>query len=436
MFRKQIYSMEGISVCMIGVNGDNGMRHDIKISIVITIYNVKNYLKKCIESIINQSYKNIEIILVDDGSQDESVSICDYYAALDNRIRVIHKKNGGAVSARKAGIAIATGEYILNIDGDDWIDGNRIEDLVVRGIACTWADMIYMHGYIEEYEGNERCGQEKFCNAVTEKTYYGDEIERQILPMNCGSDSTLFVCQVLFAMWSWAIKRELCQKTIQLLDDRILIGEDDMAIWMPLLLAESVTMIRQNGYHYLQRGTSISHTAIIQGDKHVESTNALYHKLKCYIKEHSVCLKETLYVFLCYIMKHSLLRHYELIIEKTGYLYPFPKVKKGNKIVVYGAGMMGQELMGCLLNSTDYNVVLWVDKTVQESYLPECMPSPIHAIKRVEYDYIVIAVLSADVSQEIKENLVNMGIPEEKIANIDPDVISEDKLPDEILREI
>lgn len=409
------------------------MGQEIKISIVISIYNIQHYLKKCIESVINQSYKNIEIILVDDGSTDESATICDYYAALDNRVHVIHKKNGGSVSARKAGIAIATGKYILNIDGDDWIDEDRIEYLVVKGIMDVRADMIYMHGYIEEYEGYEGCGHAKFCNAVTEKTYYGDEIERQILPLNCGSDNTLFVCQVLFTMWAWAINRELCQKTIQLVDDRILIGEDDMAIWMSLLLAESVTVIRQGGYHYLQRSSSISHTAITQCANHIESTNILYHKLKHYIEEHSVYYNETMHTFSCYIMKHSLLRHYKLILKKAGFLYPFSKIKRGHKIVVYGAGMMGQELVGCLLNSTDYQVVLWIDQTIKESFLPECRPSPVQGIKMVDYDYIIIAVLSADVSQEIKENLMNMGIPEEKIVGIDPDVIIEDALPDEIL---
>lgn len=119
----------------------------IQISIVVPIYNIQDYLKRCIDSIINQSYKYIEIILVDDGSTDNCPEICDAYAQKDNRIRVIHKKNGGLVSARKAGTAIAKGDYILNVDGDDWIENKRIEILVKEGILPYKADMIYMSGH-------------------------------------------------------------------------------------------------------------------------------------------------------------------------------------------------------------------------------------------------------------------------------------------------
>ena len=91
------------------------------ISIIIPIYNISEYLAHCIESVQAQTYTKLEIILVDDGSTDSSGTICDRYAARDERIVVIHKKNGGLVSARKAGAMRSTGEYVLNVDGDDWI---------------------------------------------------------------------------------------------------------------------------------------------------------------------------------------------------------------------------------------------------------------------------------------------------------------------------
>jgi len=100
------------------------------ISVVVPIYNVEKYLKKCVDSIINQSYHNLEIILVDDGSPDNSPKICDEYALLDTRIKVIHKKNGGLSDARNAGIDIATGAYITFIDSDDYIEPNYMEVLL------------------------------------------------------------------------------------------------------------------------------------------------------------------------------------------------------------------------------------------------------------------------------------------------------------------
>ena len=100
---------------------------DIKYSIVVSIYNIEKYISKCIESIINQTYTNIELILVDDGSKDSSGSICDSYALKDNRIKVIHKQNAGLGMARNTGLENATGDYILFIDGDDFIDLKLLE---------------------------------------------------------------------------------------------------------------------------------------------------------------------------------------------------------------------------------------------------------------------------------------------------------------------
>lgn len=100
-----------------------------KVSIVVPIYNVEGYLKKCVESILNQTYKNLEIILVDDESPDRCPNICDEYAQKDKRIKVIHKKNGGLSDARNAGINIATGKFISFIDSDDYIDENYINTL-------------------------------------------------------------------------------------------------------------------------------------------------------------------------------------------------------------------------------------------------------------------------------------------------------------------
>ena len=95
----------------------------MKISIIVPIYNVEKYIRKCIESIINQTYRNIEIILVDDGSPDNCGKICDEYAKKDSRVKVIHKKNGGLSDARNKGTEVATGEYIMYVDSDDyWIN--------------------------------------------------------------------------------------------------------------------------------------------------------------------------------------------------------------------------------------------------------------------------------------------------------------------------
>ena len=126
----EFYGMQNMT------NGDN-----LLMSIIVPVYNVEEYLSRCIDSLINQTYQNLEIILVDDGSPDRCGAICDKYAAKDNRIKVIHKQNGGLADARNAGIGICTGEYVMFVDSDDWIELNACK-VISDIIGETNADLV------------------------------------------------------------------------------------------------------------------------------------------------------------------------------------------------------------------------------------------------------------------------------------------------------
>ncbi len=102
------------------------------ISVIVPIYGIERYVGHCIESLMQQTYQNLEIILVDDGSPDRCPQICDLYASKDKRIKVIHKENGGIVTARKAGVQIAQGEYIGFVDGDDWVGSGYFQSMFRR----------------------------------------------------------------------------------------------------------------------------------------------------------------------------------------------------------------------------------------------------------------------------------------------------------------
>ena len=102
---------------------------DPLVSIIVPVYNVKPYLNRCVDSLLGQSYQNMELLLVDDGSTDGSETLCDEYAAQDARVRVLHKKNGGLSDARNAGVDAAAGEYLSFVDGDDWVSPYYIENL-------------------------------------------------------------------------------------------------------------------------------------------------------------------------------------------------------------------------------------------------------------------------------------------------------------------
>lgn len=102
---------------------------NMKVSVIIPVYNVEKYLFRCVKSVIDQTYENIEIILIDDGSEDNSGKLCDNYVQLDNRIKVIHQQNGGLSSARNKGIELATGDAICFLDSDDYISKGCIEEM-------------------------------------------------------------------------------------------------------------------------------------------------------------------------------------------------------------------------------------------------------------------------------------------------------------------
>ena len=111
------------------------------VSIIVPVYNIERYIQKCVDSILAQSYQSFELILVNDGSTDYSGKICDAYEAIDSRIKVVHKPNGGLTSARNAGLSVARGEWIMHVDGDDWINHDMLKEMLYVA-EKTSADVI------------------------------------------------------------------------------------------------------------------------------------------------------------------------------------------------------------------------------------------------------------------------------------------------------
>ena len=121
------------------------------VSIIIPVYNCERFLEQCLESVLGQTHKALEIILIDDGSRDGSASLCDMYLNRDQRIKVIHKKNQGAAAARKSGIEVATGRFVMFVDADDWLDDDYVEKLLL-GVQKKGTDIVIglMIGFDDE----------------------------------------------------------------------------------------------------------------------------------------------------------------------------------------------------------------------------------------------------------------------------------------------
>lgn len=176
-------------------------------TIIVPIYNVEKYLRKCIDSILAQTHTDFELILVDDGSPDHSPQICDEYAAMDSRIQVIHKLNGGLVSARQTGLAAARGEYVLHVDGDDWVAEDLLEELYQIIQNHNAPDIIQYDAYRVYADRMER------VQSYTHPGYYHrTEMEQDIIPSMIHDRRRPFLAaRIPGYIWSKAMKRNIIQ---------------------------------------------------------------------------------------------------------------------------------------------------------------------------------------------------------------------------------
>ena len=231
-----------------------------KISVIVPIYNVEKYLERCIESIINQTYKNLEIILVDDGSPDNCGNICERYAQKDNRIIVIHKENGGLSDARNAGLKIATGEYISYIDSDDYID-NDMYEYMMKEMSKENADIAICGTKVDFENGITKLKENKEKEILNAK--------EALIKLNSFSSFDM-------AVWNKIYKRNIVSgiefpiaKT----------SEDYFVMYQYFDRAKKIVVLPQAKYHYIQRENSISRGKKISHD-YIEGSRAQQNFIK------------------------------------------------------------------------------------------------------------------------------------------------------------
>lgn len=228
------------------------------VSIIIPIYNVEQYLSRCVDSVLQQTLKNIEIILVDDGSPDKSPSMCDHYKEIDDRIKVIHKKNGGLASARNAGLKIATGEYILFLDSDDWIQPETAEELV--SIAEQY--QVDFVRFRPMYAGWPNHKDGSLCDFGTESgmkegVYLKEDIISEIYPRLFATPQ--LTLGVIVAAWRSLYRREFLKNNNLLFDEAIRYSED--TIFSAKVVSATNSFYYLNGqkyYYYFYNKNSIT----------------------------------------------------------------------------------------------------------------------------------------------------------------------------------
>lgn len=375
------------------------------LTVIVPVYNTEIYIRKCIESILNQTYKSLELILVDDGSTDQSGSICEEYQKKDNRVSVIHTLNYGPLSARLAGLDQAKGNYITFVDSDDWICMDTYE----KAMALGSADVISF-GIIRFFT------KAKFYRdyRLDEKRYDRKMIEDIIIPQmlwskkinTCGIDSSL--CTKIF-------RKDLIKKYIQKAEKLGIYYGQDVAVLYPLLL-ETNTLINttQCFYYHRQRAEGVV-WPYFDDEAYFDKVYKLYFYLRDEFQNYKdpVILQDQLDKYYRYsvVKKKNIYDNTKDSIEEV---FPYWEFQPSSRVVLYGAGELGKIYKAINDKYHFCNIILWVDKA---SRLTDgsSTPQSVECIGNASYDTILIAVRNSFVAEEIRNELTDRGIPSEKI---------------------
>jgi glycosyltransferase EpsH len=223
-----------------------------KVSIVVPVFNAEAFLKQCVNSILAQTLVDIEVILINDGSTDESSEICDEFCAMDSRVKVFHQGNRGVSAARQAGLTIANGKFLMFVDADDWIDPETCD--VAYSIAVgNNLDIVYV-SYCREY------GKKSFTRRIFggDRTFYGEEeirfLQRRIVGLINEELSSPQTFDSLSAMYMKLYKRDVVDESVPFIDLKIIGHHEDTLFNLYVLNnAKRVMYLERPFYHYRKR---------------------------------------------------------------------------------------------------------------------------------------------------------------------------------------
>ena len=370
------------------------------ISVIVAIYNVDEYLDKCISSIVSQTYSDIEIILVDDGSTDTSGEICERWSKQDGRIVVIHQENKGLVECRKTGLVHAKGNFVVFVDGDDYVSLNMYEKLL-DAMLRSGADIVNC-GY---YLGEERIGVPELKISITDDNR-DDLLIKHVFDLKSES-------RIYSSIWSKMFRVESIRKAYSKVPFDCSIGEDLLALVYCFEQDIVFCSINEQYYHYVQRQNSLmNHTDHGYFVRHMPYLYHLERDIGSQLSNRK--FEESVRKFI----RHSLMAAIRRSSDDpyAVRMYRINDIDKliGKKVVVYGAGDFGKDYYSQLMMHPGCNVVAWVDRNAKKlrDYLPVAEPQ---SISGLDYDYVILATGSTMLSENMRNDLIDMGVSESKI---------------------
>ena len=382
----------------------------VEISVIVPIYKIETYLPKCIDSLLDQSFEEFELILVNDGSPDNCSKICDEYQAKDSRIKVVHKKNGGLLSARKAGLRNAKGRYTAFVDGDDWVDKFYL-DTLFKLAEANGADLV-VTGHFREFDGKIETIKPK------ESGIYGEnELKSSVIPKAIYNGK---FCEhgISTYVWNKLFKTELLYSILLEVPNDIVMGEDAAITYSYLSISKNMVVSRIPLYYYRQR-----HDSIV---KSIENPKTEFYRLGLLMNFLKGKLTPVLNAqnlneqIRFYLYSQILVRSGGLILDSSGGLSfnPFLKVKQNSKVVVYSSGSFGQHILSTNVKANFFNIIKWIDVDFHDLNIGGNSVLPISSITNEEFDSLIIATINPTTYESIKSELGLMGIDKRKIVEI------------------
>ena len=381
---------------------------NLKITVIVPVYNSELWLSRCIDSVLDQTHQNLQVILIDDGSTDSSGKICDDYAKRDKRVEVYHTTNRGLVAARKEGILHAQGNYIGFVDADDYIESDMFETLL-HDLCESNADFIHT-GYIEETEKSRIVTEfEDRVFTFANREEKEDIIAKYVLQPENGRH----ICN---SVWSKLFKKDLISKCYPALPDEQQYGEDFLCLCLCILESRVIRLRKRAFYHYVIREGSLCHQDVM--GKIIEETKLNYH-FNHILREYEGDTYKRIKKYISYYLAKSCFGIVERCVEGkvhvSRFWYEDANALKGKKVVLYGAGRVGQDFYMQLCRYQEIEIAAWIDSNWQKYHFEYARTAGPAELEKSEYDEVIVAVNAEGVAKEIIGVLTDYGVPVEKI---------------------
>lgn len=374
---------------------------DKLVSVIVPVYNKDKYIEECIESICKQSYSNLQIIIVDDGSTDSSMKICENLQKKDRRIKIIKNKHKGAVYSRKCGVKNATGEYVTFVDSDDYISEKLIELLLSYMTQCT--DMVSSNMYAVSSDAKVI-----MKSSLPHGVYQKEQLNNISNKLIYNEDKNMWgVFQSLSAK---LFRRNKLWEIIKDENDNLSLGDDAAVVYPYVLESDKIILIDDCLYYYRTNESSMTHTLDVNVFNQIyEFMKYMQLKIKKYPEEWE--LNRQLHKYIIHFLQASILSVYEIKIQPVYYIDK--KFEKEDRIAIYGIGRVGKSFLDILHNEVN-KIILYDESKAGQTYKNKIIMSP-NYINENDFDYIIIAINDEKTVSEIKNILLNQGVGENKI---------------------